>query len=166
MAKGSNDGQVVILYHLLAGFLSHNINEIDGDFSVTTEKISNDNLYNAIQSQSVKDLDAAGLETDKMEKMLSENPKFVVTSTMPLYNRDGVLYFNSIKPIVEQEEESEVYTYIHPRDPEFMISVEEPSSPSKVKLKFDGGKVVTTTLTECDVSQHTAASVISNAKLL
>ena len=155
MTKRSGDGPAMNIYHLVAGVLKHNINEVEGVFSVTTEKINNDDLYNAIQSQSEKDLDAAGLKPDKRERLLSENPKFVVTSTMPLYNEDGALSLNTIKPVIDYEKESEVYLYVHPHDPEFMISVAEPSSPSKVKLKFDGGKEVATEMAECNVSQHT-----------
>ena len=149
MTKRMLDGEVRHLYQMFAGILAESVNISENDSNyITTERVNNDDLFDAIEMQCNADL----LTTDevmkaKNKKLLEECCPFIVTSSMPTW-LDGKMCLSSIKPVITSDHDKILFSYVHPSDPNMKIVVHEPSSPPKVDYRF-GDKSASTSNVAC-----------------
>lgn len=118
------------LYHVIAGNLQHTVESREGEWNVATQRSYDRKLHNEIKRRSKIDLESS-LSPFKVEKLLRENPHFVVTETAPFIDEMGSIVMGSIKPIVSQSMSGETYTYRHTKKTDMEVVVYEPESPSK-----------------------------------
>lgn len=153
MRKITEDGDCLYLYHLSAGFLQQSLNKDKHKIMMVTERIMNDDLFEAIRHHCEEDLTAAGVGKEKKEKLYKESPHFIVTKVMPSY-QDGKLCLKTIQPEIDKSGEKESYIYRHPSDCAMMIKVGEPNSPAPIDYVYDQQQSLTSSTAYYGVRIH------------
>ena len=131
LTKQSENGERLCLYHLFAGALEDCEDESDAISATKTWKFRNDDLFNAIKTKAESDLCDPRVSKEKKEMLLRECPHFVVCTSMPGLDDNGIVHLKTLLPCigVTPDRQELLYEYRHNDDETMSIIVTEPKSP-------------------------------------
>ena len=132
------------LYHYIAGKLMDDDQDDDEESPmIETTPVESSKLFHFINSRCIKDFQKAGASHDKIGKLLSEGPSFIVTDKCLQVGElcDSV---PTIFPEIVTNEETgrQAFEYVHPESKDTKICIHEPRSPPKAE--YSGGKKTVT----------------------
>lgn len=115
------------MYHIIAGYVWSSDNGTSKD--ICSHHLTNNKIHSEVSKRYRESL--AGITEDKIEKIKSNSPPYIVTSKLPYINMLRDIEINDIlQPVIEYSEDSEQHeVYVYKLGPDICLRLHEPRSP-------------------------------------